>query len=197
MPRFRGMRTRGSSRSGTNACAGDPLEGLDVAARGLDAHLVGDGRDGAVALEAERRRASGARTPCRTTRGLRPRRSARRSCRENQKRDESGVWISSMTTISPLAVLAELVLGVDEDEARARAPRAGRTRRAPRRISAARSKSSRVDVAHGEDLFARGGDVVIALRRLGAGREDRRGELSFFLQAVGQAVPAEDALACW
>src|SRR5580692_11370994 len=35
------------------ARAGDRFEGLDVPASGLDADVVGEGRDGAVALEAE------------------------------------------------------------------------------------------------------------------------------------------------
>ena len=175
----RSLRARGSA-----ACAGADPRGsarralpmivarLDVAARRLDAHVVRDRRDRAVALEARRPRASDARTPCRTTRAPRP--TAKRSsyALANQKRDESGVWISSMTTMRPSFVLPNSYLV----STRMR-PRSAHTS-CPRRKSAiahlgGRVEVARADLAHREDLLARRGDVVIALLGLGARREDR------------------------
>ncbi len=98
-----------------------------------------------------------------------------------------------MTMISPSSS-AELVLRVDEDEAALGA------HRLPRREQLHRERRCDVEVVRRhvtgrEDLLTRAAHVVLPLRRFGRRRENGRGELLVFLQAVRERMAAEQPLA--
>ena len=106
-----------------------------------------------------------------------------------QKRDESGVIISSMSDDRPSVVDAELELRVGEDDA-ARARRARRAQLVEReRRSARRSlvalRARRARPPRSASMFTSW--PVVGLRR---GREDRLGQPLGLAQPAGSAMPA-------
>ena len=192
-PRFlRDARAAAARVSGTNASPGDLLVRRDVALGGADADVVGHRRRRRRRPCSPARCTSGARSPCRAARDPGPRAKRSSYVFACQKRDESGVWISSMTTSLPSFVRPNSYLVS--------------TRMSPRsaqmRCPAAKSfiamlgrlvEVLRRHVPGGEDLLARAGHVVLALGGLGGRREDGLGQLLVLLQPLGQRVAAEVA----
>ena len=196
IPRWARMRSAGGSRFGTKARPGDALVRLDVAARGLAAHVVGDARAarprrGSPAPTSQRRtyslsracgiaalRASPARS-CRgtssaTSRGCGSRRSPRSSPRSSRP---SSYLVS--TRIRPRLAAHSLPARNSAEVERLGARRRARRSERPRATISSLEMSS--------SCWPFGALVV--------GVSSGSGELLVLAQAVRQAVPAVDAVA--
>ena len=105
------------------------------------------------------------------------------------------MWISSITTISPLLVRPNSYLVSTR-----MSPRSAHTSwpcaNSAMAYSAAASKSRAVTAPDGDDLFARHADVVVAVFGLGAGREDRlRASFSCLRRPSGKRWPQNTRVA--